>query len=72
MATAATCVMVVMLTFLQLEYELDLTEQGRDNRHRGGGGGGGGYYDNYHGNQGGSYHYQDRCVEPFTAVMHMS
>lgn len=40
-------------TLLQLEYEIDLTDEGRHGH--GGGGGGGGYY---HGNQHNTYSYQ--------------
>lgn len=46
---------------VQLEYELDYTEQGK-NRQHGGGGGGGGFYDNYQGSYGGSYNYGDGYV----------
>ena len=51
---------------MQLEYELDYTEQGKNRQH--GGGGGGGYYDNYHGSHGGSNHYNDGYVEYGTWV----
>ncbi len=45
---------------LQLEYELDYTEQGKNRQQSGGGGG---YYDNYQGSHRGSNHYNDGYVQ---------
>ena len=52
---------------VQLEYEIDYTEQGQKQRHQGGG-----YHDSHYGNQaphqGGYYNYNEYVPNKFTVV----